>query len=61
MSSCDMQGFATANDLSSLYKELKLKTKEERTEIKFALFVRGRGMLDGNEALTYLEEKYFNN
>ena len=61
MSSCDMQGFATRNDLNSLYKELKLKTKEERADTKFALFVCGRGMLDGNEALAYLEEKYFKN
>ena len=58
MSSCDMQGFATSNDLHSLYRELKLKTKEERANDKFALFVVSRGMLNGEEALQYLEEKF---
>lgn len=57
MSSCDMQGFATSNDLASLYKELKLMKSEERANIPFALFVIGKGMLNGNEALEYLEEK----
>lgn len=59
MSHCDMQGFATRNDIESLYRELKLKTKEERAKDLFALFVVGRGMLNGNEALAYLEEKYY--
>lgn len=59
MASCDMQGYATANDLFSLYTELKLMKAEKRADIKFALFVRGRGMLNGDEALAYLEEKYF--
>lgn len=56
--SCDMQGFATKNDLTSLYRELKLMSAEERASIPFALFVIGRGMLNGTEALTYLENKF---
>ena len=59
MSVCDMQGYATTNELSSLYRELKVMKAEERASIPFALFVIGRGMLNGNEALAYLEEKYF--
>ncbi len=59
MAVCDMQGHATARELISLYSELKLMKSEERTKKRFALFVRGRGMLNGEEALAYLEEKYF--
>lgn len=56
--SCDMQGFATHNDLESLYTELISMTKEERLEKKFALFVVSKGFLNGEEALIYLKEKW---
>ena len=59
MSSCDMQGFATSNDLTGLYRELVSMSEKERESVPFALFVIGRGMLNGSEALTYLKEKYF--
>jgi len=58
MSRCDMQGFATSAELSDLYFELKMMTPEERENKPFALFVIGRGMLNGAEALEYLESKY---
>ena len=55
--SCDMQGFTTQNDLSSLYFELIGMSKEERESKAFALFVRSRVFLNGEEALQYLKEK----
>jgi len=55
---CEMKGFATSNELITLYRDLKLKTPEERAKIGFALFVAGKGMLNGNEALEYLENKF---
>jgi hypothetical protein len=58
MNMCEMKGFATSNELFNLYKDLKLKTPEERAEIGFALFVAEKGMLNGNEALEYLENKF---
>ena len=57
--SCDMQGFATHNDLESLYMKLISMTKEERLNDKFALFVVGKGFLNGEEALIYLKNKKF--
>jgi len=57
MSSCDMQGFATERDLSSLFLELASMSIEERTNKKFALFVRSKGFLNGQEAFEYLSEK----
>ena len=58
MSRCDMQGHATHTELQSLYIELIGKTKEERITDKFALFVSGKGFLNGEEALNYLKEKW---
>lgn len=56
--SCDMQGFATHNDLESLYMQLISMTKEERLNDKFALLVVGKGFLNGEEALIYLKNKW---
>jgi len=60
MARCDMQGFATKGELYDRYFELSLMTKEERKAKKFALFVIGKGMLDGEEAYNYLKEKMEN-
>lgn len=58
MSSCDMEGHATFNDMWSLYWELKSKSVEERKAIPFALFVGSLGMLNGEQAFQYLQEKF---
>lgn len=44
MSSCDMQGFATSNDLTNCYMELISKTKEERANDKYALLCCRQGL-----------------
>lgn len=53
----DMQGKMTAREGIDLLLNLSLKTKEERESIPFALFVAGRGMLNGEEAYIYLKNK----
>lgn len=58
MSSCDMAGHATFNDKWSLYWELRSKSVEERKAIPFALFVGSLGMLNGEQAFQYLQEKF---
>lgn len=52
----DMKGWATSGELTDLYFELKTMTPEEREAKTFALFVTGRGILNGREALEYLED-----
>ena len=58
MSRCDMQGHATQGELESLYMDLISMSEKERAAKKFALFVKSKGMLDGNEALAYLKAKW---
>ena len=53
----DMTGRATARELTDLYFNLSVKSTEEREKIPFALFVIGKGMLNGEEALQYLKNK----
>lgn len=53
----DMQGKMTDREGRDLLLSLSLKTKEEREAILFALFVAGRGMLNGEEAYIYLKNK----
>lgn len=53
----DMQGKMTNREGIDLLLSLSLKTKEERESIPFALFVAGRGMLNGEEAYIYLKNK----
>ena len=53
----DMQGKMTNREGIDLLLSLSLKTKEEREAIPFALFVAGRGMLNGEEAFFYLKNK----
>lgn len=53
----DMQGKMTDREGRDLLLSLSLKTKEERESIPFALFVTGRGMLNGEEAYIYLKNK----
>ena len=52
-----MQGKMTDREGRDLLLSLSLKTKEEREAILFALFVAGRGMLNGEEAYIYLKNK----
>lgn len=56
----DMQGKMTDREGIDLLLNLSLKTKEERESIPFALFVAGRGMLNGEEAYIYLKNKVEN-
>ena len=56
----DMQGKMTNREGKDLLLSLSLKTKEEREAIPFALFVAGRGMLNGEEAYIYLKNKVKN-
>lgn len=56
----DMQGKMTNREGRDLLLSLSLKTKEEREAIPFALFVVGRGMLNGEEAYIYLKNKVEN-
>ena len=56
----DMQGKMTDREGRDLLLSLSLKTKEEREAILFALFVAGRGMLNGEEAYIYLKNKVEN-
>ena len=56
----DMQGKLTDRGGKALLLSLSLKTKEEREAIPFALFVAGRGMLNGEEAYIYLKNKVEN-
>ena len=56
----DMQGKMTNREGIDLLLSLSLKTKEEREAIHFALFVAGRGMLNGEEAYMYLKNKVEN-
>ena len=59
MARCDMLGHATSGELSDLYLSLSLKSEEERKNIAFALFVPSEGMMNGEKAYRYLQEKYF--
>ena len=57
----DMQGKITNREGIDLFLSLAMKTKEERKAIPSALFIAGRGMLNGEEAYIYLKneaEKY---
>ena len=56
MARCEMQRWATSGELTDLYFELRQMTPEEREAKVFALFVAGRGILNGKEALEYLED-----
>ena len=56
----DMQGKMTNREGIDLLLSLSLKTKEEREAIPFALFVAGRGLLNGEEAYIYLKNKVEN-
>ena len=56
----DMRGKMTDREGKDLLLSLSLKTKEEREAIPFALFVAGRGMLNGEEAYIYLRNKVEN-
>lgn len=56
----DMQGKMTDREGIDLLLSLSLKTKEEREAIPFALFVAGRGMLNGEETYLYLKNKVEN-
>lgn len=51
----DMAGFATSRELNDLY--FKLKVLGEGLDNPYALFVIGKGFLNGREALVYLEKK----
>ena len=57
----EMQGKMTNREGIDLLLSLSLKTKEEREAIPFALFVAGRGMLNGEDAYIYLKNKIKNN
>ena len=57
----DMQGKMTNREGIDLLLSLSLKTKEEREAIPLALFVAGRGMLNGEDAYIYLKNKIKNN
>ena len=56
----DMQRKMTDREGIDLLLSLSLKTKEEREAIPFALFVAGRGLLNGEEAYIYLKNKVKN-
>ena len=56
----EMQGKMTDREGIDLLLSLSLKTKEEREAIPFALFVAGRGLLNGEEAYIYLKNKVEN-
>ena len=51
-----MQGRATRTELLDLW--LKLRTDEEERKKPFVLFVIGKGGLNGEQALEYLNEKF---
>ena len=53
----DMLGHATSHELNDLYIELISMSAEERRAKQFALFVVGKGMLNGEQALEYLKSK----
>lgn len=57
----DMQGKMTNREGVDLLLSLSLMNKEEREKIPFALFVAGRGLLNGEEAYIYLKNKVENN
>jgi hypothetical protein len=44
------------SDFESLYFQLALMTEDERKEMPFALFVVGKGILNGSEAFKYLKD-----
>ncbi|MBP5422705.1 MAG: hypothetical protein J6Y78_09725 [Paludibacteraceae bacterium] len=49
-------GHATTDELLDLW--FRLRTDENERKKPFVLFIKGRGMLNGEEALEYLNEKY---
>lgn len=53
----DMLGHATLREIVSLQFKLIDMTEEERKAMPFALFVKGRGMLNGQEAYEYIKNK----
>ena len=53
----DMLGHATSRELISLQFKLIDMSEEERKAMPFALFVQGRGMLNGQEAYEYIKDK----
>lgn len=52
----NMQGKATTNELLDLW--FKLKTDKDERNKPFVLFVIGRGCLNGEQALEYLNKKF---
>lgn len=53
----DMQGRATERELDELFWELARMTEEERKNKPYALFIIGKGFLNGQEAFEYLKNK----
>lgn len=53
----DMQGRATERELDELFWELARMTEEERKNKPYALFIIGKGFLNGQEAFEYLQNK----
>ena len=53
----DMLGHATLREIVSLQFKLIDMTEEERRAMPYALFVKGRGMLNGQEAYEYIKAK----
>ena len=53
----DMLGHATVREIVSLQFKLIDMTEEERRALPCALFVIGRGMLNGQEAYEYIKNK----
>lgn len=53
----DMQGRATERELDELFWELLRMTEEERKNKPYALFIVGKGFLNGQEAFEYLKNK----
>lgn len=53
----DMQGRATERELDELFWELARMTEEERKNKPYALFIVGKGFLNGQEAFEYLKNK----
>lgn len=49
-------GHATTDELLDLW--FKLRTDENERKKPFVLFIKGQGMLNGEEALEYLNKKF---
>ena len=53
----EMLGRATTGELLDLWFRLRMNTNNERAK-PFVLFVIGKGMLNGEQALEYLNDKF---